>query len=92
MGIMEDVFQMEGKENKDLERLKMGRKKSMPARERCFSMEKATLFGPVAMIEEEVRGSRKKFSGRKRRAKGQVRLLGVPGSAELGQVVSGSAM
>ena len=39
MGIMEDVFQMEGKECKDQERLKMRRRKSMPERGRCFSME-----------------------------------------------------
>ena len=38
MGIMEDVFQMEGKECEDQERLKMLRRKSMPERERCFSM------------------------------------------------------
>ena len=38
MGIMEDVFQMEGKEFEDQERLKMYRRKSMPERGRCFSM------------------------------------------------------
>ena len=38
MGIIEDVFQMEGKECKDQERLKMGRRKFMPQRGRCFSM------------------------------------------------------
>ena len=38
MGIMEDVFQMEGKECEDQEKLKMCRRKSMPERERCFSM------------------------------------------------------
>ena len=32
LGIMEDVFQMEGKECKDHERLKMRRRKSMPER------------------------------------------------------------
>ena len=37
MGIMEDFFQMEGKECEDQERLKMWRK-SMPERGRCFSM------------------------------------------------------
>ena len=39
MGIMEDVFQMEGKECEDQERLKMWRGKSMPERGRCISME-----------------------------------------------------
>ena len=39
MEIMEDVFQMEGKECEDQERLKMWRRKSMPERGRCFSME-----------------------------------------------------
>ena len=38
MGIMEDVFQMEGKECKVQERLKMRRRKSMPERGRCFSI------------------------------------------------------
>ena len=37
MGII-DVFQMEGKKCKVQERLKMCRTKSMPERERCFSM------------------------------------------------------
>ena len=36
-------------------------------------------------------GSRKKFSGRERRAKGRVRLLRARGSAELREVASGSA-
>ena len=38
MGIMEDVFQIEGKECEDQEKLKMKRRKSMPERGRCFSM------------------------------------------------------
>ena len=38
MGIIEDVFQMEGKKCEDQERLKMYRRKSMPERGRCFSM------------------------------------------------------
>ena len=37
IGIIEDVFQMEAKKCEDRERLKM-RRKSMPERERCFSM------------------------------------------------------
>ena len=37
MGIIEDVFQMEGKECEDQERLKMWRSKFMPERGRCFS-------------------------------------------------------
>ena len=36
--IKEDVFQVEGKECKDQERLKMCRRKSMLERRRCFSM------------------------------------------------------
>ena len=39
MGIIEDVFQIEGKKCGDQERLKMYRRKSMPERGRCFSME-----------------------------------------------------
>ena len=38
MGIIEDVFQMDGKEYEDQERLKMWRRKSMPEQRRCFSM------------------------------------------------------
>ena len=38
MGITEDVFQMEGKECKDRERLKMCRRKSMSEQGRCFSV------------------------------------------------------
>ena len=38
MGIIEDVFQTEEKECKVEERLKMGRRKSMPERGRCFSI------------------------------------------------------
>ena len=39
MGIMEDVFQMEGKECEDQEKLKMWGRKSMPEQGRCFNME-----------------------------------------------------
>ena len=52
MGVIEDVFQMEGKECKDQERLKMSKRKSMPERGRCFSMKYRTLAGPVAVDEE----------------------------------------
>ena len=38
MGIIEDIFQMEGKEYEVQERLKMQRRKSMPERGGCFSM------------------------------------------------------
>ena len=38
MGIIDDVFLMEGKECNNEERLKMCRRKSMPERGRCFSM------------------------------------------------------
>ena len=39
MGIIKDVFQMEGKECEDRKRLKMWRRRPMPERGRCFSME-----------------------------------------------------
>ena len=39
IGIIEDVFHMEGKECKDQEKLKMCRRKSMPERGRYLSME-----------------------------------------------------
>ena len=38
MGIMEDVFQIKGKECKVQERLKMRRRKFIPEQGRCFSM------------------------------------------------------
>ena len=38
MAITEDFFLMERKEYKDQEKLKVCRRKSMPERERCFSM------------------------------------------------------
>ena len=38
VGIIQDVFQMEGKECEDQERLRMCRRKSMQERGRCFSM------------------------------------------------------
>ena len=52
MEIIEDIFQMEEKEGKDQERLKMCRRKSMPERGRCFDMGLATLTGRVAVDEE----------------------------------------
>ena len=50
MGIMEDVFQMEGKVCKDQERFKLRKRKSMPE-ERCFIMGLATLSGSVSVDE-----------------------------------------
>ena len=38
MGIIKDVFQMKGKECEVQQKLKMGRRKSMPERGRCISM------------------------------------------------------
>ena len=38
MGILEDVFQMEGKECKDYKRSKMCGRKSMPEQGGCFRM------------------------------------------------------
>ena len=52
MGIIEDVFQMEGKECKNQERLKTCRRKSMPGRGRYFSIRYSTLSGLVAVDEE----------------------------------------
>ena len=54
MGMIEDFFQMEGKECKDQERLKICRKKSIPKRGRCFSMGQATLSELVALDEESL--------------------------------------
>ena len=65
MGIMEDVFQMEGKECEDQERLKMWRRKSMPERGRCFSMVEATLFGLVVVEGERLEAAEKRSVGEK---------------------------
>ena len=65
MEIIEDVFQMEGKECKGQERLKMGRRKSMPERGRCFSMRYVTLFGPVTMNCERLREAARNSAGEK---------------------------
>ena len=45
MGIIEDVFQMEGKECENQERLRIRRRKSMPERGRCFSMDRQLCLG-----------------------------------------------
>ena len=62
----------------------------MPKEERCFSMGKQKLSGPVA-VDEELCGSRKKFSAGKGGAERQTRLHMACGWAELGKVASGSA-
>ena len=56
---------MEGKECKDREISKMRIKKSMQQRGRCFSMGKATLFGPVAVDGERFVADSEKFSEEK---------------------------
>ena len=61
----------------------------MPERGRCFSM--SNFAWANGSGREEIGGSRKKFSGRERRAKGRVRLHGARGSAELREVASGTA-
>ena len=58
IGIMEDAFQIKGKEYIDQKRLKMSRTKSMPQRGRCFSMGQATLSGPMAVDERFVAAAR----------------------------------
>ena len=57
------------------ERLQMGRIKSMPEQERCFSIKKATLSEPQSSGGGEVGGSGKKLSGGERRAQRRARLL-----------------
>ena len=73
MGIMEDVFQMKGKKSKVHERLKMGRRKSMPEQEDALAWDRQLCLGQWQW-REKVRGSRKKFSRREGRAEGRVRL------------------
>ena len=45
MGIMKDLFQMEGKECKVQERLKILRRKSMPEREKALAWDKQLCLG-----------------------------------------------
>ena len=52
MGIIEDVFLMEGKECKYQKRLKMRRRKFLLKRGRCSSMGYATLVWPVAVDDK----------------------------------------
>ena len=65
MGIMENVFQMEGKECKYQKRLKISRRKSMPERGRCFSMGKKTLSGPVAVYSDRLEADARNSAGKK---------------------------
>ena len=65
MGIIIDVFQMEGNECKDQKRSKMFRKRSMPERGRCFSMGWKTLSGPVAVDEVRLEAATKNSVGKK---------------------------
>ena len=65
MGIMKDVFQMEGKKCKNQERLKMCRRKFMPERGRCCSLEWTTLFGRVAVDEERFVAAARNSAGEK---------------------------
>ena len=85
MGIMKDVFQMEGKECKDQERLKMCRK-SMPERGRCFSMGKANLSKPMAVDEERLESAARNSSGKK----GEQRTNETPRGTWIGEVRSDS--
>ena len=49
------------------------------------------MSGPVAIEEERLEAAARNSAGKKKRAKGQVRLLRARGSAELRDVASGSA-
>ena len=69
MGKIEDIFQMEGKEGKDQERLKIRRRKSMQDRGRYFGMGSATLSGPVTVDKERFVAAAKKFSGKEGKKK-----------------------
>ena len=71
IGIIEDVFQREGKECKDPKRLKMCRRKSMPERERCFSMRYATLSGSVAVDKDRLEAAARNSVGEKREQKNE---------------------
>ena len=78
MGIIEDVFQMEGKECKVQERLKM----KIHARARKVLQDGINDFvWTSGSGGGEIRGSRKKFSGREGRAEGKVRLHRARGGA-----------
>ena len=53
------------KECKHKERLKIYRRKSMPERGKCFSMEYATLSEPVAVDEKRLEAAAKNSVGEK---------------------------
>ena len=60
---VEDIFWMERKECKDQEILKMSSRKSIPARERFFSMGQTILSGPVAADEERFMAAARNSEG-----------------------------
>ena len=87
MGIIEDIFEIEGKECEVKERLK-----KIHARARKMHQHGVdNFFWASGSGQGEVGGSRMIFSVRERRAKRRVRLLRTRGSAELREVASGSA-
>ena len=63
----------------------------MPKRGRCFRMGIGNFVWASGSGGGKVGGSRKKFSGREKKAEGRVRLLRARGTAELREVASGSA-
>ena len=65
-------------------------KKKIHARGRCFSMGKATLPGPVAVVEDRLVAASRNSAEEEGLAEGQVRLLRAHDSVELGKVASGS--
>ena len=64
MGIIEDVFKIKEMECKVLERLKI--RKSMPERERCFSIGWATFSGPVAVKGKRLEAAARSSAGKKK--------------------------
>ena len=69
MGIIEDIFQMKRKGCKNQERLKMCWRKSLPERERCFSMGQTTLSGPAAVNEKRFVAVARSLAGEKGKQK-----------------------
>ena len=69
MGIMEDVFQMDGKKCKDQETLKCEEGNPCHSEEDALAWDRQLVWDSGSG-REEVRGSRTKFSSKEGRAKG----------------------
>ena len=91
MGIIETVFQMEGKKSPG--KIKNVKKKIHARARKVLShgIGKYMYIWVSGSVRGKICGSREKFSGGEGKAERRTRLLGTPGLVELGMVAPGSA-